>query len=160
MIYLDFFHSLTLFLFWYDSIFVINKIKFILLLLIIIIFFINMTLLFFLCYCIVIRNGRVVWKHGQYCWYFCSNVKYLGWPYRLYIKIAKNGNFGEELHSENDFKAVLGTFCSYDHGVRTSEAVQKIASDQIEYWKCYLCNICWIAKIYLCINNSDTSDLS
>ena len=48
MIYLDFFHSLTLFLFWYDSIFVINKIKFILLLLIIIIFFINMTLLFFL----------------------------------------------------------------------------------------------------------------
>ena len=42
---------------------------------------------------IVIRNGKIVWK-------------YLGWPYRAYIKKAKNDYFWEELASENDFKAV------------------------------------------------------
>ena len=34
------------------------------------------------------------------------------------------------LLSENDFKAVLTTFCFCDHGVNASEAVQKIATDQ------------------------------
>ena len=28
--------------------------------------------------CIVIRNGKIVWKHGPYCWYFPLNLKYLG----------------------------------------------------------------------------------
>ena len=99
---------------------------------------------------IFIRSGKVVWKHGPYCWYFCLNVKYLGWPYRAYIKTVKNGNFCEELLSENGFEAVLATFCCYDHGAKASEAVQKIAADQKEYRKCSLCAvICWIAKIYL-----------
>ena len=31
----------------------------------------------------------------------------------------------EELLSENDFEAVLATFCCYDHGANASEAVQK-----------------------------------
>ena len=44
----------------------------------------------------------------------------------------KHGKFCEELLSENDFDAVLGNFCCYDHGVKTSEAVQKIATDQKE----------------------------
>ena len=39
---------------------------------------------------IVIRNGKIVWKHGLHCWYFHLNLKYLGWPYREYIKTAKN----------------------------------------------------------------------
>ena len=45
-------------------------------------------------------------------------MKYQGWPYRAYIKTAKNGDFCEELRSENDSQAVLATFCRYDHGVR------------------------------------------
>ena len=62
----------------------------------------------------------------QYCWYFCLNLKYLGWPYKEYIKTAKNGDFCEELLSENNFEAVLTTFCCYDYGDNASEAVQKI----------------------------------
>ena len=42
---------------------------------------------------IVIRNGKIVWKHGPYCWYFRLNLKYFGWPYRAYIRTAKNGDF-------------------------------------------------------------------
>ena len=32
--------------------------------------------------------------------------------------------FKEELLCENDFEAVLATFCCYDHGAKASEAVQ------------------------------------
>ena len=79
---------------------------------------------------IVIRNGKIVWRHGPYCWYFHLNLKYLGWPYRAYIKTGKNGQFCEELLSENDVEAVLSTFCCYDHGAKASGAVQKIATNQ------------------------------
>ena len=48
----------------------------------------------------------------------------------------KNGDFCEELLSKNDFETGLTTFCYYDHGVKASEAVQKIATDQKEYCKC------------------------
>ena len=83
-------------------------------------------------------------------------MKYLGWPYREYIKTANNGGFCEKLLSENDFEAVLATFCCYDHGAKASETVQKIATDQKEYRKCTLSVIiCWIAKIYLSVNNSE-----
>ena len=90
---------------------------------------------------IVIRNGKIIWKHGPLCWYFHLNLKYLGWPYRAYIKTAKNGDFCEELLSESDFEIVLATFCCCDHGAKASEAVQKIAADQKEYRKCSLCVI-------------------
>ena len=83
-----------------------------------------------------------------------SNLKYLGWPYRTYIKTAKNGDLYEELLSENDLEDVLVTFCCYDHGAKTFGTVQRIATDQKEYRKCSSCVIiCWIAKIYLSINN-------
>ena len=59
---------------------------------------------------IVIRNGKIVWKHRLHCWYFCLNLKYLGWPYWEYIKAARNGGFCSELLSGNDFEAVLATF--------------------------------------------------
>ena len=49
------------------------------------------------------------------------------------MKTAKNGDFCEELLSENNFEAVLATFCCYGHGAKTSEAVQKIATDQKVY---------------------------
>ena len=55
------------------------------------------------------------------------NLKYLGWPYRKYIKTAKNGSFCEEFLSENDFEAVLVNFYCYDYGANDSEAVQKIS---------------------------------
>ena len=53
----------------------------------------------------------------------------MGWPYKAYIKTAKNDGFCEELISENDFDAVLATIYCYDHGANVSEAVQKIAAD-------------------------------
>ena len=53
----------------------------------------------------------------------------------------KNGNFCEELFSENDFEAVFATFCCYDYGVNASEAVQKIATDFKDYHKCSSCVI-------------------
>ena len=41
--------------------------------------------------------------------------------------------------SENNFEAALTTFCCYGYGAKASEAVQKIATDQKEYQKCFLC---------------------
>ena len=49
------------------------------------------------------------------------------------------GNF--QLLSKNEFRAVLATFCCYDHGAKASEEVQKIAIDQKEYRKYSLCVI-------------------
>ena len=97
---------------------------------------------------IFVRNGKIVSKHRPYCWYFCLNLRYLGWPYREYIRTAKNGDFCEELLSENNFEAVLATFCYYDYGAKASEAVRKITTDQKDYRKCSSCvTVCSIAKI-------------
>ena len=104
---------------------------------------------------IVITNGKIVWKHGPYCWHFCFNLKYLGWPYRAYIKTAKNGDFCEELLNENDFEAVLATFCCYDHGAKASEAVQKITTDQKKVSQMLLLCYNLLPKIYISINNSE-----
>ena len=65
----------------------------------------------------------------------------MGWPYKAYIKTAKNGDFCMELLSKNDFEAVLATFCCYEHDSDTSEEVQHIGTDQKEYRKCSLCVI-------------------
>ena len=65
----------------------------------------------------------------------------MGWPYRAYIKTAKNADLHEELLSENDFETVLATSCCYDHGAKASEAVLKIARDQKQYRKCSSCVI-------------------
>ena len=103
---------------------------------------------------IVIRNEKIVWKHGPYCWYFCLNLKYPEWPYIVYIKTVKNGNLCEGFLSENDFETVLAPFCCYDHGAMAPEAVQKIATDQKKYHECSSCVIiCWIANMYLSINH-------
>ena len=52
------------------------------------------------------------------------------------MKTSKNGGFCEELLSENNFEAVLATFCFHDYGANTSEVVQKIATDLKDYYKC------------------------
>ena len=57
----------------------------------------------------------------------------------IHRKTAENGKFCEEMLSENDFEAVLATFCCYDHGANSSEAVPKIATDQKECRKCSSC---------------------
>ena len=104
-------------------------------------------------YIIVIRHGKIVWKHGPHCWCFRLNLKYPGLLCRAYIKTAKNGDFCEELFSENDIEVVLTTFYFFDHGAKASAAVQKIATDHKEYRKCSWCVIiCWIAKIHLAIS--------
>ena len=46
--------------------------------------------------------------------------RYLNFPYRKYIKTAKNGGFCEELLSENDFEAVLVNFCCYEYDKDTA----------------------------------------
>ena len=73
---------------------------------------------------------------------FLLELEISGVDYRAYIKTAKkNSDFCEELLSENDFEAVLATFCCHDHGAKASEAVQKIATGQKEYRNCSLCVI-------------------
>ena len=59
-------------------------------------------------------------------------VNIFAWTWNIW----KNCNFYEKLHSENDFETVWATFCCYDHGAKTSEAIQKIATDQKVYCKC------------------------
>ena len=55
----------------------------------------------------------------------------------------------EEFFSENDFEAVVATFCCYDYGANASEAIERIATDQKDYHKCSLCVIvCCITKTY------------
>ena len=47
---------------------------------------------------------------------------------------SKNGDFCEELLSENDFEAVLVNFCCYDYGANASETVQKISTRTLELY--------------------------
>ena len=97
---------------------------------------------------LVIRSGKIASKHGPNCWYFRLKLKYPERSYREYIKTAKNGGFCEEILSKNDTEAVLATFCCYEYGANASEAVQKIATDQKDYHKCFSYVIlCLIAKI-------------
>ena len=53
---------------------------------------------------ILIRNGKIVWKHGPYCWYFRLNLKYLGWSYRAYIKTAKIATFARNCSVKMTFR--------------------------------------------------------
>lgn len=45
---------------------------------------------------------------------------------------------GDDFPSENEFGDVLSTFCFYDYGVNSSDAVEKIYTDQKDYRKSYL----------------------
>ena len=50
---------------------------------------------------------------------------------------------------EDEFEAVLVTFCCYDYGANASEVVKKIARDQKDYQTSYLWFIaCSIPKAY------------
>ena len=43
------------------------------------------------------------------------------------------GGFCQELLNENNFEAILTTFCQYDYGKNASEAVHNTATDQKDY---------------------------
>ena len=45
---------------------------------------------------------------------------------------------GDDFPSENEFGDVLSTFCFHDYGVNSSDAVEKIYTDQKDYRKSYL----------------------
>ena len=67
---------------------------------------------------------------------FSLGLEMSGMAIQRIHQTAKNSGFCEELLSENNFEAVLATFCCYDYGDNASEAVQKIATDQKDYRKC------------------------
>ena len=73
------------------------------------------------CYFIAIRNGKIMWKHGPYCWYSCLNLTFLGWSYKEYIEMT------------------LMLFRSYRYSANTSEAIEAMAIDEKDYHKCSLC---------------------
>ena len=54
---------------------------------------------------------------------------------------SKNGDFCEELLSENDFEAVLVNFCCYDYGANASETVQKISTRKANFMATPMKNI-------------------
>ena len=57
--------------------------------------------------------------------------------------------FSEKFLSENNFEAVLATFCCYEYGVNVSETVANIVTGQKGYHKWSLCVIVFcIAKAY------------
>ena len=98
---------------------------------------------------IVIRNRKVVWKHGSYLLIFLLECQISGVTYREYIKTAKSDNLPEELLSENDIEVVLTTLCCYEYAANASEALQEISTDQKDYHKCSSSiKVCYIAKIY------------
>ena len=67
--------------------------------------------------------------------------------YREHINRAKNGCFHS--CSEEFLEAVLVTFCCCEYGDNTSEAVEKIPTDEKDYHKSSLCVIvCFIGKEY------------
>ena len=84
---------------------------------------------------IVIRNEKVVWKHGP------LEHKISGVAVQNIHQTNKKQWVCEELLSENDFEAVLAAFCCYDYGTYTSETVETIATDQNDYRKWFSCGI-------------------
>ena len=46
--------------------------------------------------------------------------------------------FREDFFRADDFEALLPIFCSYDYGANTSDASQKISTDEKDYQKCAL----------------------
>ena len=46
--------------------------------------------------------------------------------------------FREDFFRADDFEALLPIFCSYDYGGNTSDASEKISTDEKDYQKCAL----------------------
>ena len=57
--------------------------------------------------------------------------------------------FSEDFINEDNFEVALATFCCYDYGVNTYEAIEKIATDQSDYHESIL------GVIVCCIDKAD-----
>ena len=71
-------------------------------------------------------------------WGDCTRIS--GVIVQLYfcdIKVVKIAACSEDFLGEDDFDAVLAIFDCYGYGATASEAVKKIATDEIEYHKCF-----------------------
>ena len=75
----------------------------------------------------------------------------MGWPYRVYIKAAKNGGFFERLLSKNGFEAVLPTFSRYDYGANASEQFRR----SLQIKKIITNTLCLLNGQNISMNNSE-----
>ena len=96
----------------------------------------------------VIRNGKIVWKHGLYCWIF-------PWTWNIWGDRPENTLKQQKmvgLWGIAKWKWLWGCFSHFSLlwlWCQLSKAVQKITTDQKDYHKCSSCVIvCWIAIIY------------
>ena len=78
------------------------------------------------------NNNKILCLRG------CRQIKFFVSPkcvifltIAITIKISQNGDFWEEMVSENDFEAVWATFCCYDHDAKASEAVLSCRSKRV-----------------------------
>ena len=76
------------------------------------------------------------------------NLKFLGWPYRIYIKTERMAACCENFPYEDDFAAHLAIFRSYCYSTKASEAAENIATVEKDYRKYSFCIIVWIARAY------------
>ena len=74
---------------------------------------------------IVIRNRKIVWKHGPYYWYFCMNIKFL----REYIKTVKITGCSENFLCGDEFDAISINSRFYSDDADLYESVKKTATD-------------------------------
>ena len=94
---------------------------------------------------IVIRSGKIRKDTRVVLLIFSLDLEISGVAVQW---IHQNSKKWWLLRSENDFEDVLANFC-HDYGASASKAVQKIAIDEKDYYKCSLCVITsWIAEIY------------
>lgn len=76
-------------------------------------------------------------------------LKFLGWLYKEYIKIAKIVVCSTDFLWKHAFDGVLAIFHYYGYGATSSEAVEKIATDEIRVsQRLLLCFKLWIAAAY------------
>ena len=72
---------------------------------------------------------------------FLLKLEILGVAVQIIPQKVRKWWLWEELLRENGFEAVLATFCCFDYGANAFETVQKIATDQKDYYKCSSCVI-------------------
>lgn len=56
---------------------------------------------------IVIKNGKIVWKHRSYCWFLCLSMNFCGGCTGTTLREWKMTAFRENFISGDDFKVFL-----------------------------------------------------
>ena len=56
--------------------------------------------------------------------------------------------YSEDFLCGDDFDAVITIFCSHDCYANASKVLVKIATDEKDYHKCFLCVIVCVATVY------------